>query len=81
MPVIPCFDPELLTLDPPAAMNIAYGQQAPTTTLRNEMATECEAIANRLADCYAGQGKVARVTVAVTFGDGSSVSFEAKRNT
>jgi hypothetical protein len=59
----------------------AYAKAEPSSAIKDTMASEARAVANRLADSYAGQGKVARVRVEVEFGDGTGVHFEARRQT
>lgn len=56
-----------------------YGQQGATAAVRDDMAAEARACANRIADHHLGMRKVARVRVEIEFGDGSMVAHEAKR--
>lgn len=56
-----------------------YGRVAPSMHLISAVRDDIDAVANQLADAQSGSGKIAKVAVIVTFGDGTSICFETER--
>ena len=58
---------------------MAYGKSPPTSYMLALIRDDIEAVAARIADDINGGGKIAAVSILVTFGDGTSIAYEATR--
>lgn len=58
---------------------MTYGKAKPSASLIAGLRDDIEAVANHLADIQGGNGKIAKVSITVTFGDGTSIQYETHR--